>query len=95
MKAYRSRGIPPLILKRGTRWRLVVSFKLRPLYPQGKKKPLYTLNRKLGGPQGRAGLSGDEKNTFKPVGIRAPDRPARSLVTIPNKPIRTVLATYE
>lgn len=49
----------------------------------------------MGGPQGRAGLSGDEKITFNPAGTRAPDRPARSLVTTPNKPIRTVLAIYE
>jgi len=60
-----------------------------------KKKPVYTLSRKLGGPHGWAGLSGDEKNTFNPAGIRAPDCPARRLVTIPNKSIRTVLATHE
>jgi hypothetical protein len=31
-----SRGIAPRILGLGTRWRLVVSFTPRPLYPQGK-----------------------------------------------------------
>jgi hypothetical protein len=40
-----------------------------------KKKPVYIMNRKLGGPKGRAGLSGDEKNTFNPTGIRAPGHP--------------------
>jgi hypothetical protein len=34
----------------GTRWRWVVSFTPRPLYPQGKS-PWYPLDRRLGGPR--------------------------------------------
>jgi hypothetical protein len=50
------------ILDLGTRWRLVVSFKPRPLlYPRGKS-PLYPLDRRLGGPQSRSGRCEDEKN---------------------------------
>jgi hypothetical protein len=48
----------------GTRWRWVVSFTPRPLYPQGKS-PLYPLDRGLGGPQSRSGRGGEEKN-FQP-----------------------------
>jgi hypothetical protein len=38
----------------GTRWRWVVSFTTRPLYPQGKS-PWYPFNGRLGGPQSRSG----------------------------------------
>jgi hypothetical protein len=44
------------ILDLGTRWRWVVSFILRPLYPR------YPLGRRLGGPQSRSGSCGEEKN---------------------------------
>jgi hypothetical protein len=58
-KAYwESRGKLPYILDPGTRWKLVVNFTPRPLYSQGKS-PCYPLNRRLGGPQSRAG---EEKN---------------------------------
>jgi hypothetical protein len=40
----------------------VVSFTLRPLYPQGNIA-WYPLNRRLGGPQSRSGLGGEEKNS--------------------------------
>jgi hypothetical protein len=43
-------------------WRWVVSFMLRPLYPQGKK-PWYPLNRMLGGPHSRSGRGGEAKNS--------------------------------
>jgi len=47
MKAYcRSGGIALLILDLGTRWSWVVSFTIRPLYPQGKS-PSYPLDRRL------------------------------------------------
>jgi hypothetical protein len=49
----------------GTRWRWVVSFTPRPLYPQGKS-PWYTLDRRLGGPESRSGRGGEEKN-FQPL----------------------------
>jgi len=44
-----SGGIAPCILDLGSRWRWVVSFTLRLLYPQGKS-PWYPLVRRLGGP---------------------------------------------
>jgi hypothetical protein len=51
MKTYWGNGgMAPLILDLGTRWRWVVSFTPRPLYPQGKS-PLYPLDRMLGGPR--------------------------------------------
>jgi hypothetical protein len=48
----------------GSRWRWVVSFTPRPLYPQ-RKSPWYPLVRRLGGPQSRSGRGGEEKN-FQP-----------------------------
>jgi hypothetical protein len=66
MKTYwRSGGIAPRILDLGTRWRWVVSFTPRPLYPQGKS-PCYPLDRRLGGPQKRSGHGGEEKNSQPP-----------------------------
>jgi hypothetical protein len=41
----------------------VVSFMLRPLYPQGLESPWYPLDRKLGVPQSRSGRVGEEKNS--------------------------------
>jgi hypothetical protein len=66
MEAYWGSGdIAPHILDLGTRWKRVVSFTSRPLYPQGKN-PWYPLYRRLGGPQSRSGRGGKEKN-FKPM----------------------------
>jgi hypothetical protein len=63
MKAYwGSGGIAPRI-DLGTRWRRVVSFTPRPLYPQGKS-PWYPLDRRLSGPQNRSGRGGEEKNAL-------------------------------
>jgi hypothetical protein len=45
----------------GSRWRWMVSFTTRPLYPQGKS-PWYPLYRKLGGLQSRSGR-GEEENS--------------------------------
>jgi len=44
MKAYwRIGGVAPLILYLGTKWRWVVSFTPRPLYPPGKSsEPFWT-----------------------------------------------------
>jgi hypothetical protein len=51
MKTYwGSGGIAPLIIDPGTRWRWVVGFTPRPLYPQ-EKSPWYPLDRRLGGPR--------------------------------------------
>jgi hypothetical protein len=80
MKAYWGSGcIAPLILELGTRWRWVVSFTPRPLYPQGKS-PWYPLDRGLGGPQSSSGRGGEEKNSHPLPGFEPwnPDRPARS-----------------
>jgi len=46
----------------GTRWRWVVSFKSRLLYPQAKN-PWYPLDRRLCGPQSRYGRCGEDKNS--------------------------------
>jgi hypothetical protein len=64
MKNCGSGGIARRILNFGTRWRWVVSFTPRPLYPQ-RKSPPYPLDRRLGGPQSRSGR-GDEKNSQPP-----------------------------
>jgi hypothetical protein len=45
----------------GIRWRWVVSFTSRLLYPQGKSRR-YSLDRRLRGPQSRSGGGGEEKN---------------------------------
>jgi len=62
MKVYwGSGGIFPLILDLGNRWRWVVIFTPRPLYPQGNN-PQYPLDRRMVGPQSRSGRGGEEKN---------------------------------
>jgi hypothetical protein len=69
MKTYWESGdIAPRILDIGTRWRLVVSFTLRPLYPQGKSSRC-PLDRRLGEPQSRSGRGGEEKSSQPPLGI--------------------------
>jgi hypothetical protein len=80
MKAHwGSRGITLRILDLGTRWRWVVSFTPRSLYPQGKSL-WYPLDRSLGGPQSRSGRGGEEKNSQPPPGIEPQnfERPTRS-----------------
>jgi hypothetical protein len=57
-----SGGIDHLILDLGTKWRWVVSFTPRPLYPQGKS-PWYPLYKRLVGPQSRSGRRGGDKNS--------------------------------
>jgi hypothetical protein len=37
--------------------------------PPGKEAPWYPLDRRLGGPQIRSGLGGEEKNSHPPPGI--------------------------
>jgi len=56
-----SRGMIPRIVDLGTRWSEVVSFTLRPLYPDGKS-PWYPLDRELDWSQSRSGRGGEEKN---------------------------------
>jgi hypothetical protein len=66
-----SRTVVPLILSLGTKWRLLVSSMLRPLYTR------YSLNRGLVGP--RAGMIFLEKRR---ISCSAGIRPARRLVAI-------------
>jgi hypothetical protein len=54
MKVLGSGDIAPRILHFGTRWKWVVSFTSRPLYPQ-EKSPWCPLDRRLGGSQSRYG----------------------------------------
>jgi hypothetical protein len=62
------------ILDLSTKWRWVVSFTPRPLYPRGNR-PQYPLNRRLGEPQSRSGRCAIEKNFLPVLGIE-PGRPA-------------------
>jgi hypothetical protein len=66
MKAYWDSGsIAPRILYICTRWRLVISFKTRPLYLQ-EKSLQYPLDRRLAGPQSHSERSGEERS-FQPL----------------------------
>jgi hypothetical protein len=58
----------PTILDLDTRWRWVVSFMPRPLYPRGNR-PWYPLGRWLGRPQSRSGRCREEKNLLPLPGI--------------------------
>jgi hypothetical protein len=59
-----SGGIAPCSLDLGIKWRLVVSFKLRPLYLQGKSL-CYPLDTSLGGPQSLSGRGGEEQTSLQ------------------------------
>jgi hypothetical protein len=59
-----------VIIDLGTRWRWVVSFTPRPLYPWGNS-PTCPLYRRLDGPQNRSGSYEEEKN-LAPAGNRTP-----------------------
>jgi len=72
MKAYWGMEVAPCILNFSTRWRWVVSFTTRPLYPQ------YPLDRRLGGPQSQSGRGGEEKNP-SPCRKQNPGRPPCTL----------------
>jgi hypothetical protein len=70
MKAYwGSENIAPRILDLGIRWRWVVSFTPRPLYPQRKR--WYPLDRRLSGTLRRLGRGG-EKNSEPLPGLEPP-----------------------
>jgi hypothetical protein len=72
IKAYwESGGIAPRIIDLGTRWRRVVSFTPRPLYPQGKS-PWYPLDRRMGGSQSRSGRGGEETGSQPLSGLESP-----------------------
>jgi hypothetical protein len=72
MKAYwGSEGIAQSTLDLGTRWRWVVSFTPRPLYPKGKG-PWYKLDRRPYGPRSQSGRGGEEKNSQPLPGLEQP-----------------------
>jgi hypothetical protein len=72
MKVYcGSGGIAPCILDLATRWKWVVCFTPRSLYPRGKS-PWFTLDRSLGGPRDHSGRYGVEKNSQPLPGLKAP-----------------------
>jgi hypothetical protein len=82
MKAYRwSRGIAPLNLNSGTRWRCVANFFSRPVYAKNRT----VLNRRLGCSSGRSGRFGQEKISFS-CWDSNPEPTVRSLLTIPTMP---------
>jgi hypothetical protein len=58
-----SGSIVPFILTLDTRWRWVFSFRLRPLYSQGKKY-LVHINRRLGGSQIQYSILKNSKVSF-------------------------------
>jgi hypothetical protein len=66
-----SGDIDPRILDLGTRWRWVVNFTPRPLYPWGRS-PWYPLDRRLGGPQSLSERGGEEKNSQSLPGLEHP-----------------------
>jgi hypothetical protein len=63
-----SGGMGPRILDLRTRWKWVVSFTPRPLYPKGNS-PWYSLHNKLSGPQSRAGRGDLEINSQPLLGL--------------------------
>ena len=63
----------PLLFDVGTRWKWIVSFTPRPLYPRWKS-PRHRLSRRLGGPQSRCERFGEEKNVLPLLGIELIDR---------------------
>jgi hypothetical protein len=72
MKAYWGSGSVALrIFGLDTRWRWVVSFMPRPIYPQ-VKSPCYPLDRRLGEPQSRSGRGGEERNSQPLPGLEPP-----------------------
>jgi len=67
--------MPPLILNLG-------------LFTAPGKETSYRLIRRLSGPEGRSGRFVERNKSLGLIGILTPDRPVRSLVTIPTKLLR-------
>jgi hypothetical protein len=90
-----SGSIAPCNLNLGTRWRWVVSFTPRPLYPWGKS-PWYPFNCRLGGLQSRSGRGGENKKKSHHCLCRElnPGHLARSLATVLTELPRLVSVTY-
>jgi hypothetical protein len=78
---WRSGGLASIIFDLGIRWKWVVEFKPRPLYP-GEKLPPYTFYRRLCGPQKWSDLYEEVRNLLLPPGIEPKffGRRAKSLV---------------
>jgi hypothetical protein len=81
------RSTAPLVLNFGTNWRWVVNFTVRLLYPL-KRSSVPT-----GGWVGpKVGLDVlENRRHFASTGIRSPDSPARSAVSIPAMPLREIM----
>jgi len=63
-----------------------------PLFP--REGPRFPLNRRFGGPHSRSGWFLDKKKSLALIGIRGPDCPACSLVTMPAILSRVFCAAY-
>jgi len=87
MKEYWGSGcMTPHILNLGTRWRRVVSFTPRPLFPR------YPFDRTLRGPQNRPGRGGEEKKSQQFLCRELnPDRRTRTLSMM----YRELIASFE
>jgi hypothetical protein len=87
-----SGDIAPCILNLNTRWRWVVKFTPRSLYPLGKR-PSYSFNRRLSGLQSWFRHDSEEKNPC-PYQEMDPHHPACRIVTIlTERPSSSHLAT--
>jgi hypothetical protein len=95
MKMYwGSGGIASRTPNLGTRWRFVVSYTPRPLYPL-RKSPWYQLNRGLSGSQSRSGRGGEENMSRRcPFRELNPGRPACSLVSILSRDVVMSLVSW-
>ena len=72
----RRKGISPLILNLGTRYRWVMNFMPPTFFPR------YVSNKKLGGPQSRAGTLWEEKSLLPLTNIQTLDLPICNIFTI-------------
>ena len=83
VKAYRgTRGVAPVILNLGARWKWVFSIAPLPLYPREKIRPVPIEEEAGWSPAPVWSVWRTEKSLIH-AGIRTPDRPERSLVAIP------------
>ena len=82
-------GIVPLSLKLGTKWRWVISFTTRPLYPRWKEL-VYPSNIRLGGLQSRSGCPSKARSEkSRPCrGIESQFLGLSSLITILSDMVR-------
>jgi hypothetical protein len=71
-------GIPVRILNLGTRWRRMVGFKPRQLYPRGKRSQ-YLFDRMLNGSQIQLGHRAKQKTLYS---YRLAGRSACSILTV-------------